>query len=601
MRLPLAMIALLWVAPAAARAEPGGHTWHPVSEWYKELLAPSEMSAFAPTAEQSELRVRDGDDPRWAVANFDDSGWKVADRYSALPRNAGVFWVRFHTRATAPGTTLPTGFFVGETAASEIYWDGVLVHRCGQPGPDRASEVPGPVYSLFDLPGSAVRPGDHLVAMRLSTYWFDRPDKTMNLLVGNVAMGDMMNLSMRGMIVPLLGVGALAFFGVAAIIIWVSAGRPKGMLLFAGLNLGGAVTLFSIHVRHLFPLPYSWSYPVWTATEVLVAATAACLLSLVLVKFDLPWRRWLVGAFVTLEAAACVQQALAYHLIGPIKFMIFCWRAAFIGSIVLLGWALLRRRRGAIYVLITAALAAFWYEANPERFLSMSFFPTMLPLLLSFVLVIGLDVQEERTKARDARLTAARLELELLRKSLQPHFLMNTLTVLSQAMEENPGMAARLIEDLAGEMRELAQFAEHKEVPLSRELDLCRTHLRVMSTRTEKPWHLEVEGADPEATVPPALFFNLIENGFTHQQPIEGANAFRLRSEATRDGIRYVFFSPGGVRTPPDRKAGGNGLRYVKARLDEGWPGRWSFDHGPVAGGWETRIELRHGPERRTQ
>jgi LytS/YehU family sensor histidine kinase len=225
----------------------------------------------------------------------------------------------------------------------------------------------------------------------------------------------------------------------------------------------------------------------------------------------------------------------------------------------------------------------------------------MLPLLLSFVLVIGLDVQEERTKARDARLTAARLELELLRKSLQPHFLMNTLTVLSQAMEENPGMAARLIEDLAGEMRELAQFAEHKEVPLSRELDLCRTHLRVMSTRTEKPWHLEVEGADPEATVPPALFFNLIENGFTHQQPIEGANAFRLRSEATRDGIRYVFFSPGGVRTPPDRKAGGNGLRYVKARLDEGWPGRWSFDHGPVAGGWETRIELRHGPERRTQ
>jgi len=99
---------------------------------------------------------------------------------------------------------------------------------------------------------------------------------------------------------------------------------------------------------------------------------------------------------------------------------------------------------------------------------------------------------------------------------------MNTLTVLSQAMEENPGMAARLIEDLAGEMRELAQFAEHKEVPLSRELDLCRTHLRVMSTRTEKPWHLEVEGADPEATVPPALFFNLIENGFTHQQPIEG-------------------------------------------------------------------------------
>ena len=596
MRLPLAILALLWAAASPTRAEPGGHTWRPMSEWYRELISPSEMSAFAPTAEQSELRVRGGDDPRWALPGFDDSDWTVADRTSVLPRDAGIFWIRFRARATAPGPTLPAGFFVGETAASEIYWDGVLVHRCGRPGPDRASEVPGPVYSLFDLPGSAVRPGEHVIAMRTSTYWFNRPDKTMNLLVGNVAMGEMMNMSMRGMIVPLLGVGALAFFGVAAIIIWVSTGRPRGVLLFAGLNLGGAVTLFSIHVRHLFPLPYSWSYPVWTATEVLVAATAACLLSLVLVKFDLPWRRWLVGAFVAVEAAACVQQALAYHLI---KFMIFCWRAAFIGSIVLLAWALLRRRRGAIYVLITAALAAIWYESDPERFLSVSFFPTMLPLLLSFVLAIGLDVQEERTKARDARLTAARLELELLRKGLQPHFLMNTLTALSQAMEENPGMAARLIEDLAGEMRELAQFAEHKEVPLGRELDLCRTHLRVMSMRTEKPWQLEDGGVDPGATVPPALFFNLIENGFTHQQPMEGAHTFRLRSETTRDVIRYVFFSPGGVRTPPVRKAGGNGIRYVKARLDEGWPGRWSFEHGPVDGGWETRIELRQGPERR--
>jgi hypothetical protein len=345
-------------------------------------------------------------------------------------------------------------------------------------------------------------------------------------------------------------------------------------------------------------VPYSWSYPVWTATEILVAVTATCLVALVLVQFDLPRRRWLAGAFVALLVADGIRQTLVYHMIEPVKLMIDSWHAAFFASIALLVWALFRRRAGAGYVLAGTAIAALWYEHDPEEFLSDTFLLAMLPILLSFILVIGLDLRAERRQAREARLTAARLELELLRKSLQPHFLMNTLTAVSQAMEENHHSAATLIDDLAEELRELAQFAEHKEVSLDRELDLCRAHLRVMSVRTERPWRLETEAIDPEARVPPALFFTLIENGFTHQQPIPGATAFRLRSETIDGGRRYVFFSPGNVRASPQRPAGGSGLRYVKARLEECWPGGWNFDHGPADGGWETRVELRQGPGR---
>jgi len=31
----------------------------------------------------------------------------------------------------------------------------------------------------------------------------------------------------------------------------------------------------------------------------------------------------------------------------------------------------------------------------------------------------------------------------------------------------------------------------------------------------------------------------------------------------------------------------------VKARLDESFPGRWTLTAGPVAGGWQTVIEVR--------
>jgi len=422
----------------------------------------------------------------------------------------------------------------------------------------------------------------------------------MNLVVGNLEMGAMTHMLVQEMIIPMLGVGALAFFGVAALIFWLTTGRQKGLFLFAGLNLGGAISLFSIHVRQLFPVPYSWSFPIWTATEVLVAVTATCLVALVFVQFELPRRGWLAASFVGLQIADWLRLSLMHHMIDPIKGMVDSWHAGFLCSALLLIWALFRRRREAGYVLAAVVLAGAWYEHNPEEFLSEMFLLTMLPILLSFILVIGLNVSAEQRLAREARLTAARLELELLRKSLQPHFLMNTLTAVSQAMEENHQSAAKLIDDLAEELRELAQFAEHKEVPLERELDLCRAHLRVMSVRTEKPWRLEVGHIQPEAMVPPALFFTLIENGFTHQQPIKGSMAFRLRSETTDVGVRYVFFAPGKVRTSPLRPTGGSGLRYVKARLNECWPGAWDFQHGPVDGGWETMVELRRGRGRST-
>jgi len=53
---------------------------------------------------------------------------------------------------------------------------------------------------------------------------------------------------------------------------------------------------------------------------------------------------------------------------------------------------------------------------------------------------------------------------ELLKKNLQPHFLMNTLAVLTEVVEQNPTVAARLIEDLAEEFRTVARVSAEKLV-----------------------------------------------------------------------------------------------------------------------------------------
>lgn len=589
-RLPAWLVLLL--APAVAGAAGTGRVWRPVREWCRDLVEPSEMAGIPADIEQSELRIRTGDDPRWALPDFDDSDWTVADRRDVLRKDTGIFWVRVRVRA-APGQFVPPAIFLGEAAASEFYWDGRLVRSFGRPAPDRAHEIPGILYNLFELPGGGLGPGEHLVALRLSTYRFNRPDPTMDLILLNVQPAPLVEFSLHHSLLPLLGVGAFLIIGLAGVVFWLVSERHRGILLFSGLCLGGAATVFALNFRHVFPPPYSWSYPIWAATEAVVALTAASLVGLVLAQFAIRRPRWILLLFFALEGFVAAHELVAWHTLDMVKFMLACWQYAFVLSLVLMIGPAWRRRTGALYVLAGIAVATVLYEINPVRFLEETYPLVMLPVVLGFLIAIGRTLGEERRQAREARLTAARMELELLRKSLQPHFLMNTLTVLAQAIEENPGRAVKLIEDLADELRSLAQFSEEKEVPLARELELCRVHLRVMSVRTEVPWELEAAGVDLAATVPPALFFTLIENGFTHQQPIAGSHRFLLRSEPANGGVRYVFFSPGNVRLDPSRPKGGSGLRYVRARLDESWSGAWTLAQQAVPGGWETVIELR--------
>lgn len=220
------------------------------------------------------------------------------------------------------------------------------------------------------------------------------------------------------------------------------------------------------------------------------------------------------------------------------------------------------------------------------------FFLTFLPVLVALIGAVALRLREEIRHAQEARVAASRLEAELLKKNLQPHFLFNTLTAISEVVERDPACAVGLIEDLAGEFRALARMSGEKQVTLRQELELCRAHLRVMSVRTKSACRLESEGVDLDALVPPAIFLTLIENAHVHQRVRGKETVFRLQSEHIGTGVRYRFHSPGEVRKLTRRLAGGTGLRYIRARLEESFPQAWKLDHGPEGDGWQTVIEL---------
>jgi hypothetical protein len=584
---------------ANAQASPHpevSHDWKSIPEWYPFDGEKYAAGVVPESIEQSEMRIRTGDDPRWADPFWDDAKWTVQEnRYAVLHKNLGIFWVRLWVRSRGDAESLPALVSLSETASSEVFWDGLLVHRSGTPGMDREHEIPGPLSSLFEIPRGLLGPGPHLIALRMSTYHYNRPDTPQRVVVLNVRADLMAAANERRRLYPAMAVGAMLVTGVFVLIMWLVAARQASLLAFSGLCLGGA-TLVAINLwRYVYPFPYSWSYRIWFVADAVGILAAACLVCFVVAQFRLPKSRWVLIGFAAGEAALAWRNGPVPSGVPSAAFSLDTWTYAFLVAIACCAWTAWRLRSAtASLVSACLALSLYIYARDPVNFARAHLLVTLLPCLMGFIVALATMVRRERREMQEAKLTAARLEIDLLKKSLQPHFLMNTLTTLAQIVEEEPRVAVKLIDDLALEFRALSDIAGLRQIPLSREVELCKTHLRVMTVRTEKPWRLEVSGVDLNAGVPPALFLTLIENAFSHQRAIEGETTFSLIAEAARGRTRYTFVAPGAVNPASEARQGGMGLRYVRIRLQEGWPGRWNLSQREVHGGWETVIDLDH-------
>jgi len=214
---------------------------------------------------------------------------------------------------------------------------------------------------------------------------------------------------------------------------------------------------------------------------------------------------------------------------------------------------------------------------------------------LVIIILISLVLRErEETRLREAALLrSSRLKLQLLKKSIQPHFLMNSIASAIDWIEEHPARGVELLLALSEEFRILLDSADEHLIPLNQELALCQTHLTVMGFRKLTRYQLETKLSNSIAMIPPALLLTLLENGISHQTS-EGQEQkeliFTLDQSVDDKGLRYRFFAPGETTAATKSRTKGTGLQYVEARLQENYGDAWTMSNGPVTGGWETLI-----------
>ena len=218
--------------------------------------------------------------------------------------------------------------------------------------------------------------------------------------------------------------------------------------------------------------------------------------------------------------------------------------------------------------------------------------------LFSLIFSVGRQLGEQDRQHKEAQLRSQRLEIELLKKSIQPHFIMNTLNSLKSLWKDKPEAAEKLIHAIADEFRIIKQIASCKEIPIEKEIQLCKIHLELMGYRRDAKYRLITENLIEDQTVPPLIFHTLIENGLSHAYPPMEDGTFRLIVGIEDGSFCYRLQNDGSLLKElsaysVDEIEEGMGLNYVKVRLEENYPGNWSITYGMENEFWEVKIIIR--------
>ncbi|MQP24114.1 histidine kinase [Flavobacterium sp. LMO8] len=126
--------------------------------------------------------------------------------------------------------------------------------------------------------------------------------------------------------------------------------------------------------------------------------------------------------------------------------------------------------------------------------------------------------QENKLKEQKIIAGTASAQFESLKNQIDPHFLFNSLNVLSSLIEENPENAQKFTTSLSKIYRYVLEQKDKELVSVAEELQFAKTYMNLLKMRFENSITFEIpEGFDnDEAKVVPLSLQLLLENCIKH-------------------------------------------------------------------------------------
>ena len=147
------------------------------------------------------------------------------------------------------------------------------------------------------------------------------------------------------------------------------------------------------------------------------------------------------------------------------------------------------------------------------------------PLVITFIVLLifhtaHLYKKSQENKVKEQKIIAGNVsaQFESLKNQIDPHFLFNSLNVLSSLIEENPDNAQRFTTSLSKIYRYVLDQKDKELVSVREELDFAKTYMKLLAMRFENSltYTLPEHGDFEEGKVVPLSLQLLLENTIKH-------------------------------------------------------------------------------------
>jgi two-component system LytT family sensor kinase len=190
-------------------------------------------------------------------------------------------------------------------------------------------------------------------------------------------------------------------------------------------------------------------------------------------------------------------------------------------------------------------------------------------------------------QARERELATAQLQarlaetrLENLRLQLQPHFLFNTLNMISSIMYEDVKAADAMIARLSDLLRFSLGKGNQQEILFAEELEITRMYVDIMQARFEQKLRVQydVEPDVQEALIPQLTLQPLVENAVRHNMDADAGIEIELSAKRDNGSLAIKISDNGaGIDESEVRTPRGIGLANTQARLAQLYGARQEF------------------------
>jgi sensor histidine kinase YesM len=548
----------------------------------------------------SHWRYTIGDSSQWAEEKYDHSQWPIIS-VPTLIKDDSIAWFRrnINSRINADSLQQNVLYVPAAIGAYEVYLNSTRIGSSGTLSHTDRSDIRYPTLSQYYLiPQNLLKEGRNTLSLRVR---IDTPigggipypvylGEHSQIILENkhnyslafflagifliTAIFHLFVLTYRGRRITNSLFGLYSFSCAGYVIV-------DSLIKYAGIH--GSYFLFLSIIKDFF----------WLGLVVL--------LPLFLLSHFKASFRITTGIIITCISTCIIAMArLSHYNIIPLEWSVF-WEsmnyiygylATFFAVVITLG-ATLKKKAGSKTILsglllFFTALIIGTTTQGPGN----SWIIGVSVLNIFITIAIARQLSHELKQSFQSQIKNTRLELELLKKHIHPHFLLNSLNSIVAWIEEDPATATKLINQLSKELRYLMAFAGQNTVILSEEIKLCATHLHVMNMRKEKNIDLLCEGDYQEPVkIPPLILHTIIENGLTHGFKKKDTGIFRIICTIQNRDFKLCIYNNGSSHGHSNST--GTGINYIKTRLREVFGSKWLLASFPVQDGWQWEITLK--------